>query len=62
MAQNIISTPKGRKESIVRKYWIKTRMKPSWANSKFCISMFDVKQVFRSPIPFIFVDYNTLLS
>ena len=29
---------------------------------KLCISMSDVKELFRSPTPFSFVDYNTLLS
>ena len=39
----------------------KQRPKSSCANSKLCISMSDVKMLFRSPTPFSFVDYNTLL-
>ena len=45
----------------MRKYWTKARPKTSWANSKLCISMSDVKMLFRSPTPFSFVDCNTLL-
>ena len=40
----------------------KARQKISWANSKFCISMTDIKAVFRSPLLFIFVDCTKLLS
>ena len=47
---------------MVRKYWTKARLKTSWANSKLCISMSDVKALFSSLIPFSFVDCNTLLS
>lgn len=52
--------PKYREGSIVRKYWAKARWKTSWANSKLCISMSDVKTLFRSPTPFSFVNWNTL--
>jgi hypothetical protein len=38
------------------------KTKTSWANSKLCISMPDVKMVFRSPTPFSFVDCYTTLS
>lgn len=44
---------KGRKESIVRKYWIKAKPKSYRANTKFCISTSDVKVLLRSPTPFI---------
>ena len=50
------------KGSMAGKYWTKARLKTSWANSKLCISMSDVKVLFRSPTPFSFVDCNTLLS
>jgi hypothetical protein len=38
----------------------KQDQKTSWANSKLCIytSVSDVKVLFRSPTPFIFVDCN----
>ena len=32
------------------------------ANTKFFVSMSDVKALFRTPAPPSFVDYNTLLS
>jgi hypothetical protein len=38
-----------------------TRPNISWANSKLCISIFDVKAFFRSSTIFSFADYNTLL-
>jgi hypothetical protein len=44
------------------KYWTKARAKTSWANSKLYISMSDVKALFISPTPFIFVDCNKLFS
>lgn len=44
---------------VVRKYWTKTKC---WANSRLCIAVSDVKALFRSPTPFIFVDCNTLLA
>jgi hypothetical protein len=44
----------------VRKYWSKAQPNP--ANSKHCISISDVKMLFRSPTSFSFVDCNTLLS
>ena len=46
----------------MRKYWTKARLKHSWANSKLCMSMSDVKMLFKSPTLFSFVNCNTLLS
>jgi hypothetical protein len=46
---------------MARKDWTKARLKTSGANSKLCVSMSDVKALFRSPTPFC-VDSNTLLS
>ena len=51
-----------RKENLVREYWTKARWKTSWENSKLCISMFDVRILFRSPTLFSVVNCNTLLS
>lgn len=45
-----ITIPKGRKRSIVRKYWTKARPKPNRANSKFSIS--DVKSALQSSTSF----------
>ena len=50
------------KESIMKTYWIKARLKTSEAYSKLCISTSNVKALFRSPAPFSFVDYNIFLS
>lgn len=38
--------------SIMKKYWTKVISNTSWANSKHCISMSDVKMLYRSPNPF----------
>jgi hypothetical protein len=43
----------------MRKFWTKARPKTNGGNSKIFISVPDVKVLFRSPTPFIFVDYNT---
>lgn len=53
------AVPKGRDEN--RKYWTKTSLKTSWANSKLCISITDAKALFRSPTPFGLVRCSTLL-
>jgi hypothetical protein len=39
----------------MRNYCTKAIAKSSWLNSKFCISMSDVKALFKSPTPFIFL-------
>jgi hypothetical protein len=57
-----ITIPKHREGSIVMKYWTKARLKTSWANSKPCIAMTDVKMLFGSPTHFNFVGCNTILS
>ena len=62
MAQGYITIPKGRKGNPVRKYWTKVRLKTNRSDSKYCISMSDIKGLFTSPTPFSLVDYNTLLS
>lgn len=46
----------------MRKYQTKAKLEIGWANSELCISMSDVKVLFRSPTSFIFVECNTLLS
>jgi hypothetical protein len=51
--------PKG---NIVRKHWAKSRPKPSWTNSKLCISVPDIKLFFKSPTPLSFVDCSKLFS
>lgn len=48
--------------NIVRKYWTKTKPKPSWAKSKLCSSRFDIKMPFRSPTSFQTCYFNTLIS
>lgn len=50
------------KKCILRKFWINARPQTSWAKSKICISMFDMKSLFRPPTPFSCIDFNTLLS
>jgi len=50
------------KRSIMSKYWTKARPKTSRANSKFCLSISDIKAVFRCPTLFSFVDCSILLS
>jgi hypothetical protein len=50
-----------REEREQREKILSQRPKPSRANSKFYISMSDIKVLFRSPT-LNFVDYNTLLS
>lgn len=57
-----ITILKGRKENTVKKYWTKTRIKTRRAHSKGDISISDVRALFRSPTPFILVDYDILLS
>ena len=44
----------------MKKYWTKTMLKTSWANSKLCISMSGVKSFFMSPTLSNFVE-NALL-
>lgn len=46
----------------MRKCCIKARPKPSWANSKFCVSMSGVKSFFGFSTTFSFGDGNTFLS
>lgn len=46
----------------LRRYWTKTSLKTSWANSKLGISTADAKVLFRSPTLFSFVENSTLLS
>ena len=57
IAQNIYYHSQIRKVS----HWIQARPKTRRTNSKFCISMFDVKPFFRSQTPFNFIDYSTLV-
>ena len=57
-----ITIPTGRERSIEGKYWTKSGMKSSRENSKFCISMFDVREFFRSPTPSSCVDHSILPS
>lgn len=40
------------------KYWTKGRLKTSLANSKLWIFLADIKALFKSPVPFNFVDYS----
>ena len=47
MAQNIPYHSKMEEREIMRKQWAKTRLKFSRANSKFCISMSDVKNALQ---------------
>jgi hypothetical protein len=62
MIQDIyIIVPELRERRIVRKYWTKATSKTSWENFKLCISMSDVKALFRSPTLFSFIECNTLL-
>lgn len=46
----------------MKKYWTKTGRKARRANSRPCISMFDVEMFFGFPTHFSFVDWNILLS
>ena len=55
-----ITVPEEGKGIRVRKCWTETRLQTSWANSRLCVFMPDVKSLFRSPTPSSFVDYNTL--
>lgn len=41
---------------------IQDKSKTSWINCKLCVSMSDVKTLFKSPTPFSFVDCDILLS
>lgn len=47
---------------IVRKYWNKGRLKASWINSKLCISISDIKMLFRYLTPFTFIHYSAISS
>lgn len=53
-------SPNGRKENS-QEILGKARLKAGRVNSQLCISMPKVKALFRSLIPFSFVDCNTLL-
>lgn len=57
-----ITIPKGRKRSIEGKYWTKSGMKSSRENSKFCISVSNVREFLRSPTPTSCVDHSILPS
>lgn len=51
-----LAIPKEKKESTVKKYWSKARIKSNRPNFKFCATTSDVKVLFRSPTPYSFVD------
>ena len=61
MARDIYSCSKREKREHNEKILDQRMLKNIRANSKFCISMSDVKTLFRSPTPFIFIDCNNLL-
>ena len=56
-----ITIPKGRKWSIVRKYWTEVKLKTCRANSKLYILMPNVKALFRPPTLYSSVDSSALL-
>ena len=62
MAQDIDYSFKRKEREHSEEILDQSKMKTSWANFNFCISMCDVKMFFSSPTPFSFVNCNAFLS
>lgn len=60
MAQEIHYLMERKNESIVRKHC--TKASSAGQNTRRSIPMSNVKMFFRFPTPFMFIDYNTLIS
>jgi hypothetical protein len=62
MAQDTHNCSIGKRRRRVKKYWIKAGLKTSWANSRFYITMLNVKVLFRSSAFFSFTAHLLLLG